>query len=41
MTNPRAWEYSTKAWFNRGCVASACSTTDFMLSGITVANTPW
>ncbi len=39
-TNPRDWAYSTKAWFSRGSVASARSTTAFMLSGITVANTP-
>jgi len=39
-TNPRAWAYSTKAWFNRGSNESAPSTMVFMLSGITVAKTP-
>jgi hypothetical protein len=39
-TNPRDWAYSTNAWFSRGSVASALSTIAFMLSGITVANTP-
>ena len=40
ITNPRAWAYSTNAWFNRGSSASARSTIAFRLSGITVANTP-
>jgi len=38
--NPRAWAYSTKAWFNRGSSASASSTIALRLSGITVWNTP-
>ena len=37
---PRAWAYSTNAWFNRGASGSASSTTADRLSGITVANTP-
>ena len=37
---PHAWAYSTNAWFSRGSVASARSTTALRLSGTTVANTP-
>jgi hypothetical protein len=40
ITNPRDCAYSTNAWFSRGWVESALSTIAFMLSGITVANTP-
>ncbi len=40
ILNPRAWAYSTNAWFNLGANGSAVSTTADKLSGITVANTP-
>lgn len=40
ITNPRDCAYSANAWFKRGSSGSLRSTIAFMLSGITVANTP-
>ncbi len=40
IANPRAWAYSTNAWFNLGSSGFAPSTMADMLSGITVRNTP-
>jgi hypothetical protein len=40
MAKPLAWAYSTKAWFSRGSIGLALSTTAPRLSGMTVLNTP-